>query len=205
VLGPSIQVDLLPAHGSPPNSVFTVHYSEAFDLQNRMLYYRLQNRHRVEASSFDALNFSSDMRAVVRALGSSIVDDAKLQAALIDLLAPEDQHVREQRAGTLQALVVEAVLRLCHEGKKLSAHVQDIADMVNRMYVERGDHLRASAEVVGHTMKKLRLFTRRLSGGNRGLELGKEVQQTVHELADKYGVFSMLDKDPQCVYCQLLK
>lgn len=78
---------------------------------------------------------------------------------------------------------MEAALHLCHDGKKQSVFVGDIADVVNRIYAERGDHLKASPEVVGHTMKKLRLFTRRLGGGRRGLELGKDVQQAVHELA----------------------
>jgi hypothetical protein len=115
------------------NPVYGRNLSDSITLsfQNRLIDYRAKNSVRVHNSDFDASGLPSDTRAIANALGACIVDAPGLQAELVSLLAPREQQQLGDRSNNLEALTVEAALRLCHQGK-LQIFVREIANEVNR-------------------------------------------------------------------------
>jgi hypothetical protein len=206
----------LPIHPMPP---FCVHVNAAAmskagtryarplpdaitqSFQNRLLCYRLSNLARVYNSDFDASGLHSDTRAVANALGSCIVDAPDLQTELVSLLAPHSEQCLSDRSNSLEALAVEATLSLCHQGK-LQIFVRDIAEEVNRICRSRGETLQISAEKVGHTLKKVGLYTRRLGSAGKGLLIERKTQVLLHEVAAAYQSAS-LDPNGGNLHCPL--
>jgi hypothetical protein len=71
---------------------------------------------------------------------------------------------------------------------------------VNRIAKARGESLSYSAEIIGHRLKKIGLFTRRLGKAGNGLNLDVATTTRVHELAAVYGVEG-LDQDDNNLHC----
>jgi hypothetical protein len=153
--------------------------------QNRLVSYRLKSMVKVHNSDFDAVALSSDTRAIANALGACIVDAPDLQTELLSLLAPRAELLSGDRAESLEALAVEATLSLCHQGKTQML-VREIADEANRIHRSRGEKLQFSAEKVGHKLKKVGLYTRRLSSAGNGLLIDSSTRVLVHEVAAAY-------------------
>jgi hypothetical protein len=206
----------LPTHSMPP---FCVHVNAAAmskvgtryarplpeaitqSFQNRLLCYRLSNLARVYNSDFDAPGLHSDTRAVANTLGACIVDAPDLQTELVSLLAPHTEQLLGDRSNSLEALAVEASLALCHQGK-LQICVRDIAGEVNRICRSRGETLQFSAEKVGHQLKKVGIYTRRLGSAGNGLLIDRKTQALLHELAAGYQS-GRVDPNGGNVHCSL--
>jgi hypothetical protein len=96
---------------------------------------------------------------------------------------------------------VEASLSLCHQGK-LQIFVRDIAEEVNRICRSRSETLQFSAEKVGHQLKKVGLYTRRLGSAGNGLLIDRKTQVLLHELAAGYQS-ERFDPNGGNVHCSL--
>jgi len=153
--------------------------------QNRLFDYRLKNMVRVRDSEFDASDLPPDTRAVANALGACIVDAPELQKELVSLLTPRAQQQLGDRSTSLEALAAEATLRLCHQGK-LQIFVREIADEVNRIQTSRGETLKFTAEKVGHKLKKVGLYTRRLGSAGNGLLIDHTTRVHLHDVAASF-------------------
>jgi hypothetical protein len=98
-------------------------------------------------------------------------------------------------------MTIEAILSLAHQGKsKLLAG--EIATEVNCISKARGELLQFQPENIGHALRKLGLFTRRLGKDGRGLVVDQPTLIRVHELAQVHGAGSDLDeKNLHCPLC----
>jgi hypothetical protein len=96
---------------------------------------------------------------------------------------------------------VRAVLTLAHRNEE-QAYVRDMAAVAKQIFMDQGESLKISIERVGHVLKGLGLFTRRLGSGGRGLILDKLIRVLVHRLALEYDVLSSA---PECGHCQSIQ
>ena len=109
----------------------------------------------------------------------------QLQTQLVALLRPQAQQQIADRSDSDEALVVRATLAFCHQDKG-EVFVKDIAVEVNRLLVARGETRQLSPEKVGHKLKKVGMFTRRLSQAGNGLTLDQPTRIRLHEVAAAY-------------------
>ena len=135
---------------------------------------------------------SSETAAVATALGRCIVDAPELRQKLVTLLQTRDQQRQAEMSNTIGAVVLEAALALCRDGRE-HAYCREIAAKFNDLQEARGETVRLGSEKVGHQLKKLGLRTRRLSQAGNGLIFGKATTARLHELAAIYGVDAMED------------
>jgi hypothetical protein len=175
------------------------------DLQNRLFSYRAVNHDHVESSMFGVSGFMPEFCAVARALGAPIVDDPELQTGIIELLKEQNDQAQVDRASGLNAIVLRAVLSHCHQGDQQQAFVREIATTVNQIYKQEGESLKVSNESVGHVLRNLGLYTRRLGSTGRGLTLDNAMRLRTHELAYAHQVIPDSIDPPLCGYCHNLQ
>jgi hypothetical protein len=120
---------------------------------------------------FHPRGLSPEAHTIANALGSCVVDAPHLQSELVTLLRPQTQQQIADRSSSVEALVPGVALALCHSGKE-EIYVKEIAAEINRLLVARGETMQMSPEKVGHKLKKIGLFSRRLSQAVNGLTLG---------------------------------
>lgn len=171
-------------------------------LQNQLLSYRCFNLDRVRASEFKANDLLPELDVVARPLATAIVDDRFLQGRVVELLKELNEQARVDRSSGLQGVVVRAALFHCHESDPQQVFVRQIGATVKTIYKDEGESRTISNETIGHALKGLGLFSRRLGSGGRGLILDKSTQIKVHELSHAYGV---LPEAPGCGYCHALQ
>jgi hypothetical protein len=138
---------------------------------------------------------------VAQQLGSAIVGDDDLKKRIVDLLKDQSEQVRVDRSSGRKAMVLRAVLFHCHQGDQ-QVFARELAATVNRMYGAEGESLKVSSETVGHALKGLGLYSRRLGNSGRGLVLDKSMQVQAHELSQAYEV---LPAEPACGHCHQLQ
>jgi hypothetical protein len=170
---------------------------ELSSFQNQLLCYRLLNRDKVKASKFHCPGLQH-FSVVADALGAVIVDDAKLQREVIDVLKDRDEQSRVDRATGENGVVLRAVLHHCHQQQD-KVFVREIAETANQFYLDDGEPTKLSSEKVGHALKNLGLYTHRLGNAGRGLVFDKATQSQAHRLADTYDVLTAAST---CTYCQ---
>jgi len=88
------------------------------------------------------------------------------------------------------------------EEKDQRTFVREIAATANRFYAEDGESLKVSSETVGHALKYLGLYSRRLGNAGRGLIFDKATQYHAHTLSNAYDV---LTSEPSCEHCHELQ
>jgi|SRR5579871_577440 len=172
------------------------------DFQNRLLTYRLLNRDQVTTSRFRVSGFGPEHSAIAEILGAAIAGDPDLQAAIPSLLKGRDEQSRVDHASGLIGVVLRAVLFHCHEETDAQVFVREIAATANRMWNEQGEVVKLSNEKMGHLLKNLGLYSRRLGSHGRGLVLDKSTQIRIHRLGQAYEV---LPAQPVCGFCQALQ
>jgi hypothetical protein len=175
---------------------------ETESFQNKLFRYRSLHHDRIKFSGFTAEGLLPELRAVAQQLGSAIVGDDDLQKRIIDVLQEKSEQARVDRSSGLKAMVLRAVLFHCHQDEQPQAFAREIAASVNRIYSEEGESVKVSSETVGHVLKSLGLYSRRLGNGGRGLMLDKSIQSKAHELSHAYDV---LPEAPACGYCHKLQ
>ena len=117
------------------------------------------------------------------------------------LLMPLENQRQAERATSLEAVTLEAMLNLAHAGKT-QVLAGEVGKEVNRILYERGERLHYSAEKIGHKLKKVGLITRRLGRAGNGLVLDLATLTRVHQLAVEYGGAG-LDRDEKNLHCPL--
>ena len=175
------------------------------DFQNRLLGYRQTVHNDVGASKFRVPGFRPELCAIAHVLGAAIVRDSELQQGIIELLQERDEQSRVDRASGQDGMVLKAVLGHCHQSDQQQVFVREIAATANQMYSEEGESLKISSETVGHVLKNLGLYTRRLGNAGRGLVLDKATQSRAHELGHANEVLSGSAGVPACGYCHKLQ
>ncbi len=177
---------------------------ETQHLQNQLFTYRSFYYDRLDQQAFqvsenDALLLQLDM--IAYRLCSAIFADYQLQYRLVEVLKTQNEEVRAEGASSIEATVLKAVLFHCHENES-QVYVRNIAATANTIWLEQGETSKLSSEKVGHVLKKLGLYSRRLGFQGRGLALDKALQGRVHQLAFDYDVLPMV---PQCGHCHTLQ
>ncbi|MGA2204562.1 MAG: hypothetical protein ABSG40_21695 [Terriglobales bacterium] len=171
--------------------------------QKRLLYYRFVNHDAVADSKygFSGFRFRPEVSAMAEVLGAVIVEDPELQKDIIELLQERDEQSRVDRASGQDGMVLKAVLWHCHQSDQRQVFVREIAATANRIYSEEGESLKITNETVGHVLKNLGLYTRRLGNAGRGLVLDNATQARAHELGYASEVLPGSDGVSACGHC----
>jgi hypothetical protein len=198
----SLYIDATIPPGIPPPAPGQALSATIASLRNRILLYRKRNLSKVRFLAFHPRGLSLESHAIANALGSCLVDSPQLQMELVGLLRPQHHQQIADRADSVEALVASASLALCHQGKD-QVYVKEIAAEVNRLLVARGETMQFSPEKVGRKLKKVGLFTRRLSPAGNGLALDQATRIRLHEVARAWrGEDSIADtKNLHCPLC----
>jgi hypothetical protein len=196
----SVYIDVTtPPHVDPP--IPSQSRPETIDsLRNRLLKYRNRNLGKVRSLGFDPRVLSPEAHAIANSLGSCLVDAPQLQMELVALLRPQHQQQIADRSDSVEALVAGVALAFCHQGKD-EIYVKEIAAEVNRLLVARGETMQLSPEKVGHKLKKVGLFTRRLSQAGNGLTLDQATRIRLHEVARAWRGEDSIE-DTENLHCQ---
>jgi hypothetical protein len=180
-----IHLNAIPISKVESNNASPLSEETTLGFQNKLLQYRLGNLARVRRLDFDATCLSHEASAIANALGNCIIDAPALQAELVSLLKPLAGQQLADRSESLEAVAIEAALALCHKGKD-QVFVREIASEVNLLQQAHGEKLLFTPEAVGHKLKKLGLFTRRLGQGGKGLVMDNATKTLLHEVAIAY-------------------
>jgi hypothetical protein len=82
----------------------------AAEYQAKLLRYRLLNRAKACAPTFDMNQFTVPVQQLAYSLAASIADDDELQSEIVPFLKPLDREIRADRASLLPAIVLEVLL-----------------------------------------------------------------------------------------------
>jgi len=177
------------------------------DFQSRLLCYRFAYHDVVVASKVRApgFQFRPEVSAMAQALSLPVEHDPELRRGIIELLQERDQQSRVDRAIGQEGIVLRAVLWHCHQPEAQQVFVREIAATANEMYRQEGESLKIGNEAVGHVLKNLGLYTRRLGNAGRGLVLDKTMQARVHELGYANEVLLDSGDASACGYCHKLQ
>jgi hypothetical protein len=178
----------------------------AKEYQAKLLRYRLLNRAKVRAPSFDMNQFTVPMQELAYSLAASIADDSELQSRIVPFLKPLDLEIRVDRASQLPAIVLDALLARCHSNIGKDLPVTELTRDVNSIRQGREDVLAVSPETIGWTLRALGLHTRFITGGRKGLFLSPQVRKRIHDLAARYEVRALREVPPKpsCPLCEAL-
>ena len=154
-------------------------------LSGHIFKYRQENFDKVRRLEFIPSGVLGETAAIAKALGSCIVDEPVLQEKLVALLKTQDQQQLSLRAGTNDALVVEAALAFSRQERK-HAFTSEIAAEVNRLAGLRGERLKLKPETVGRQLCKLGLRTHRLTHAGNGLTFDKPTIDRIEQLRTMY-------------------
>jgi hypothetical protein len=154
--------------------------------------YRNRNINYVRRSMWAPSGLSSAPAAIAAPLGRCLVDAPELQLRLEALLKTEDKQRRSELSNTIEAIVLEATLTLCRDGREF-AFAREVAAEANRLLEARGESARLSPEKAGHRLHGLGLRTHKLSRSGNGVTFDKATVARIHELASMYMVDVMED------------
>jgi hypothetical protein len=172
----------------------------ADEFQPRLLRYRLVQHQLVAQSQFDYCAFGPQTRLLARMLGASVEGMPKVQQAIVDALVHLDEQCKSDRSQGTDAVVLEALLVLCHEGKP-EAFVAEVSELANGIFLGRNERLELSPKAVGGILREhLGLYTERRAAGYR-LMLTENLRRRIHQLAAGYNVLSMLKSADRCPFC----
>jgi hypothetical protein len=199
-----LEVALFPINDYIPMKTQFEAETIAQEFQPKLLQYRLVNRAKVRAPAFDLSQFTAPMQELGYSLASSIVGDDALQSKIVPYLKPLDSEIRIDRTFQLPAIVLEALLALCHRTRDVNFPVGELTVDVNNRRCGRGDQV--SPEQVGWALRALGLRTEYTAGGRRGLVLSESVCKRIHDLAAAHGVRTLHDLSPniKCPLCVAL-
>lgn len=198
----AICVTLTPAHGRLPVVSDQDREQIANALQRKLLLYRLMNYNKVRESQFDVPQFTAAVRTRARILGACVVDDTNLQSRLVSVLRGQDDEARITRSFSLESVLVEALLFLCHDDvNRASASVGDIAKVMNTILKGRGEPLELEPRKVGDVLRDLQFFPSRQSSAARGISLLVAERRRIHLLARDYDVPAIHDGVVGCLQC----
>jgi hypothetical protein len=168
----------------------------ASEFQPRLLMFRLRH----QSSSFpqlDAANLTPRIRDMARALAAPLAGAPELQERLLAHFENRDHEARIDRASGPEAIILQAVFRLCHHHNGHMS-VSRIAAEAERVAAEVGEWQRFAPRRVGNILRSLGLPTSRLGSWGRGVRL-EEVRKPVHALFRPFGLLKAHTLDWQTV------
>jgi hypothetical protein len=195
----ALQISLAPARRELPALSEEASQRIADEFQAKLLMYRFREYSHVSPPDFDVAGLTVPTQCLARSLASCIVGDANLQAGLLPLLRQQDQEFHVERSAGLEAVILEALLRCCHEEDRSNIRAGELAEVTNKILAKRGESLRISPETVGRRLKSLGFHTEPIGSGGNGLWLLGGVRVTIHKAALEYGVLQEPVKG--CAYC----
>jgi hypothetical protein len=181
-----------------PNAEALTAIEERF--QAKLLSYRLRNRSQVARATCDAAALGGSVRAMASVLGSCFPNNPALPARISELLRPQDEERRFDSACGETAVVLEALLVLCHQNRN-DAHVGDVAEVANGILELRGDGYQLDPRRVGALLKPFRLGHIRDSRGYKFL-LSAANQRKIHELGRSRDVSFFKGAIGPCGFCR---
>jgi hypothetical protein len=195
---PLLEIALTPGSVSFPLHIAEGGAKAAENLQANLLRYRLANYLRLSCTQFEPSIFGSpQVRELAACLGTCLDDDA-LRAKVLQALRPTEEARGLDRAADLHAIVVEALLVVCHE-KRPEVLVGELTATANAILAGRGEPSSLEPRQVGAILGRLGFTTTRLGKYGRGLPLQREIRARAHQLAAYYQVCSM--PQPACDEC----
>ncbi len=204
----TIEIPVIPTRQPLPILEKCAQQEIAREFQSKLLRFRLTNYNLVRYSTFDVQQFESSARDLARCLGACVSEDPELQKDIIPLLKERNEEFQADSACSkyLNAIVIETMLSFCHEERKQSVHVREIASGVNAILKVRGEMLQMTPKQVGNKLRGMGLTTKRLDAFGRGIQLLDPVRQRIHRLAWNYhiGFGEALDWDDvrlKCLHC----
>lgn len=174
----------------------------ALEFQPKLLMFRLKHFNCDGEVRSTGSDFAPSIQSIASSLLRCVPEESALQAQVIALLKTRSDQVLEEQPEDLRAIVAEAMLTLCHEQGRQSAHVSDVAKIANDLLKARGELLVMSDKSVGVKLEELGLRTRRLDAAGRGLHLLKSVRQRVHRWAQRYRIFETKRNQGICPHCK---
>ena len=170
-------------------------------LRERILAYQTKHLDKVRSLEFNPRGLLPELTVIANSLGSCIVEAPQLQMQLVALLKPQARQQIADRSDSDEALVVRATLAFCHQGKS-EVFAKEIAVEGDRLLEARGETRKLSPEKVGHKLKKMGLYTRRLSQAGNGLILDQVTKVRIHEVAVGYLGQDSIEEDEN-LHCPL--
>jgi hypothetical protein len=168
----------------------------ADELQPRLLRYRLSQHRQVAQSQFDHFSFAPETRLIARILGASL-EGSTLQKRVVEALSQIDEQSKTERSQSLEAIVSEALLVLCHENKQ-KVSVLEVTKLAQGILLGRHENQELTPKVIGAILRrKLGLCAERSSAGYE-LNLTRAVQLRIHHLAAGYSVLSLRNPVHDC-------
>jgi hypothetical protein len=181
-------------NGHPGGSLLPERIVRAY--QNALLNYRLEHLFAVLKSDFKVTRLSPEANTIATVLGRCVVDAPDLQDEIVSLLAPQARRQRAELEDSLQGLVVRALVSVCRAGRD-RVFVSEISEEVNRTLETEGENVRYSAEKVGHKLKRMGFFSRRLSQAGNGLLLDRPTCMLIEELGTGLGMEDSPETNPE--------
>ena len=204
----SMEIPVTPTRKSLPILEKRSQQEIASEFQSKLLRFRLTNYNQVRNSDFDVPQFESSVRELARCLGACVAEDPALQQEIIPLLKERNEELQAdlECAKYLEAIVVETMFSFCHQERKQSLYVGEIASGVNAILRGRGEMLELTPRQVGSKLRSMGITTKRLDGLGRGIQLLDPIRQRIHRLAWNYQIgFGLLEwDDPRtnCPHCR---
>ncbi len=118
------------------------------------------------------------------------------------LLEPQDEERRLDHARCESAVVLDALMMACHEGRE-RGHAGEIAEVANGILDLRGDGYQLTARKVGSILRSFSLGLRRDRQGY-GFSLSTECKRRIHQLARSLDVPFLRGQIEKCEMCREL-
>lgn len=202
--GAALSMPLLPTAGRYGRIGKVDAQQLADKFQPSLLRYRLSRHLRVARSCFDYSSFAPEARALARLLGASVEGEPDIQADIVRALQRVDERTKVEQSQDPTAVVLEALLVLCHEQKQ-AAYVFEITELANGILLGRHYSLELSPKAVGGIMRsKLGLCPARHGPGYE-LTLTGDTKRSIHRLAYGRGVLSGLRPEGTCSSCDKIR
>jgi hypothetical protein len=201
--GRGIDIPVTLAHQSLPILDRPAQQQIADEFQPKLLMYRLKNYSRVASSKYDEPDFLSPVRELARCLGACVPDEPQLLRDIGSLLRERNEELLTDRATDLNSIIVEAMLRFCHEKKREFARVGEITNAVNGILERSGELLELNPRAIGYKLRALGLTTKRLDAASRGMFLVRATRLRIHKLARDYTLLAS-QGEQGCEHCEHL-
>ncbi len=170
------------------------------ELQPKLLRYRLERHAEVASSCFDLPELASPVRMLARNLGCALEGSPGSQLALSSAIGQLDEQIKVRKSMGDRALLLEALLVLCHEDKA-EAVVGELAELATDIRTARGDGRKMEPKTAGAILRSLGFSPARKNGGYT-LTLDLECKERIHKLASREGALMLADPKPDCEHCQ---
>jgi hypothetical protein len=137
---------------------------EALALRNSLLAWRFRSRFSIGPDPSRAIDTIAPRYRQTSLALLSLVDDPDLRGRIGRELAGEEARVLQERADTLEAAMLTAILETFGQATAANASIRDIADRFNAIAADELGRAMTNKWVGGFVRHKLRLVTMRTGG-----------------------------------------